>query len=310
MDNIFLALFLLTPFVLIAGLLKPDIFNRLTKKTLTRKRIGLIFGGLTLLFFILFGVTTDTSSVPQVTTQNKAVSGLNDNNTVKQGNSETEAVITNISSQKSDTNEAKQVQTEVIKVIRVIDGDTIEIAGGQKIRYIGIDTPETVHPSEPVGCYGVEASNKNKELVLNKDVRVERDISETDQYGRLLRYVYVGDLMVNEHLVREGYANSSSYPPDIKYQNRFTEAERLARDEGKGLWSSFCDSWEYSSTNTTIQPSTTNGGTFVCDCSKTCSKTISSCAEAQYLLNVCGCAARDGDKDGIACDSSPLNCQN
>ena len=92
--------------------------------------------------------------------------------------------------------ESQQIE-KLYNVIRVVDGDTIEIEGGQKVRYIGIDTPETVDPSRPVGCYGKEASDKNKELVEGKIVRLEKDISETDRYGRLLRYIYVGDIFVN-----------------------------------------------------------------------------------------------------------------
>ena len=121
-------------------------------------------------------------------------------------------------------------------VTKVVDGDTIEIEGGQKVRYIGIDTPETVDPREAVGCYGKEASNKNKELVEGKKVRLEKDVSETDRYGRLLRYIYVGEIFVNEYLVKEGFAKASSYPPDVKYQDKFKASEALARDSKKGLW--------------------------------------------------------------------------
>ena len=77
------------------------------------------------------------------------------------------------------------------KVTRVIDGDTIEITGGIKVRYIGINAPESVAPGKPVGCFGKESSDKDKELVLGKEVRLEKDISETDKYGRLLRYIYM-----------------------------------------------------------------------------------------------------------------------
>lgn len=126
-------------------------------------------------------------------------------------------------------------------VTRVIDGDTIELEGGRKVRYIGIDTPETVDPRKTVQCFGKEAAEKNKEWVLGREVRLEKDISETDRYGRLLRYVYVRmgetELMVNEGLVREGFAHASSYPPDIKYQERFSIAEAEAREVGRGLWS-------------------------------------------------------------------------
>ncbi len=131
-----------------------------------------------------------------------------------------------------------------ISVTRVIDGDTIEISTGQKVRYIGIDTPETVHPDKPVQCFGKEASLKNKELVEGKVIYLEKDVSETDKYGRLLRYVYLDDeksnqtISVNNYLVSQGYAHSSSYPPDIKYQKQFQESEADARDNNRGLWSS------------------------------------------------------------------------
>jgi len=125
---------------------------------------------------------------------------------------------------------------DVSRVARVVDGDTIKLENGQTVRYIGMDTPETVDPRRPVGCFGKEASAKNKELVSGKDVRLVKDVSDTDKYGRLLRYVYVGDVFVNEYLVREGYARASSYPPDVKYQELFRDAEREARENKRGWW--------------------------------------------------------------------------
>lgn len=123
-----------------------------------------------------------------------------------------------------------------VKVVRVIDGDTIEIEGGERVRYIGIDTPETVDPRKSVQCFGVEASNKNKELVENKMVRLEKDITDRDKYNRLLRYVYVDDTFINLELVKQGFAYSYSYPPDIKYQDQIVKAQQDARENKKGLW--------------------------------------------------------------------------
>lgn len=133
----------------------------------------------------------------------------------------------------------------LVKVTRIVDGDTIEIEGGIKIRYIGINTPETVAPNKPVSCFGHEASDKNKELVLGKEVRLEKDVSETDRYGRLLRYVYVKGperpegvewVFVNDFLVKSGYAQVSTYPPDVKYQNLFLESQADAKENNLGLW--------------------------------------------------------------------------
>jgi micrococcal nuclease len=121
-------------------------------------------------------------------------------------------------------------------VARVIDGDTIELQGGLRVRYIGMDTPETVDPGQPVGCYGPEASARNKALVEGKTVQLEKDVSETDRYGRLLRYVYLNGVMINEQLVAEGYAMSSTYPPDVKYQDRILAAQQAARNANRGLW--------------------------------------------------------------------------
>lgn len=133
--------------------------------------------------------------------------------------------------------------TPLYEVVRVVDGDTIEVLiDGEKktIRYIGIDTPETVHPSKPVECFGFEASNKNKKLVVGKKVRLTKDVSETDKYGRLLRYVYVDDTFVNLTLVQEGYANALSYPPDMAFNEEFRKAEQEAREDKRGLWGSTC----------------------------------------------------------------------
>ena len=124
-------------------------------------------------------------------------------------------------------------------VTRVIDGDTIEVnleGTTYKVRYIGIDTPETVHPSQPVECFGEEASDKNSELVAGKIVRLAKDVSETDKYGRLLRYVWVGDIFVNDYLVRQGYAYASTYPPDVKYADQFAQAQTEAIENNRGLW--------------------------------------------------------------------------
>lgn len=121
-------------------------------------------------------------------------------------------------------------------VEKVVDGDTIKIEGGKTVRYIGINTPETVDPRRKVQCFGKEASVKNKELVEGKKIRLEKDVSETDKFGRLLRYVYVEDIFVNDFLVRQGFAYASSYPPDIKYQEQFQKAEKEARENNRGLW--------------------------------------------------------------------------
>jgi endonuclease YncB( thermonuclease family) len=125
------------------------------------------------------------------------------------------------------------------QVLRVVDGDTIQVSMNGRtytVRYTGIDTPETVHPDKPVQPFGPEASAKNKELVGSRIVRLEKDVSETDRYGRLLRYVYVDGLFVNAELVRLGYAQVATYPPDVKHADLFIRLQREAREAGRGLW--------------------------------------------------------------------------
>jgi len=125
------------------------------------------------------------------------------------------------------------------RVTRVVDGDTIQVLLGgveYRVRYIGIDTPETKHPTRGVEPFGPEASEANRALVEGKTVFLEKDVSEVDQYGRLLRYVYVGDLMVNEELLRQGLARVATFPPDVKYVDHFLAVQRGARDAGLGIW--------------------------------------------------------------------------
>ncbi len=122
---------------------------------------------------------------------------------------------------------------ERVLVTRVIDGDTVVIDGGARVRYIGIDTPEDTNTKE---CFGDRATERNLALVEGRFVELERDVSETDRFGRLLRYVWVDGLLVNEQLVAEGYAFASTYPPDVKHQQRFLNAQSAAREAGLGLW--------------------------------------------------------------------------
>lgn len=129
------------------------------------------------------------------------------------------------------------------KVSDVVDGDTIKIdANNRKItvRYIGVDTPETVKPDTPVQCFGKEASDYNKSLVLNREVYLEKDIGDSDKYGRELRYVYLknnGNFdMINKSLVAEGYAKVLTVPPNVKYSDEFIRLEREARENQRGLW--------------------------------------------------------------------------
>jgi micrococcal nuclease len=124
-------------------------------------------------------------------------------------------------------------------VTKVIDGDTIEVSLGgtaYKVRYIGVDTPEMDDERPEFRALAQEATELNRQLVEGEIVRLEKDISETDKYDRLLRYVYVDDIFVNAELVKQGLAWAKAYEPDIKYQSYLEELETGAREAGVGIW--------------------------------------------------------------------------
>src|SRR5829696_10135252 len=125
-----------------------------------------------------------------------------------------------------------------VTVSRVVDGDTIDISpsvdGRSRVRLIGMDTPEVYFGTQP---YGPEASAFAKRELDGKEVKLELDVQKIDPYGRLLAYVYLPDgRMFNEVLVEKGYAQVATFPPNVKYQERFLEAQREARGANRGLW--------------------------------------------------------------------------
>lgn len=134
-------------------------------------------------------------------------------------------------------------ETESAVVVRVVDGDTIVVDRGhgqERLRYIGIDTPETVDPRQPIEWMGQEASEANRALVEGRSVMLERDVTERDRYDRLLRYVWLrepdGWILVNLELVRLGFAQVVTYPPDVRYVDQYLAAQAEARAAGRGLW--------------------------------------------------------------------------
>lgn len=221
------------------------------------------------------------------------------------------------------------IDRKLNKVLKVIDGDTVnvEIEGkSQTIRLIGIDSPETVDPRKPVQCFGKEASNIAKELLTGKNVTLEDDSTQgnTDKYDRLLRYIYLEDgTSVNKYMISEGYAHEYTYQSNpYKYQTEYIKAGQSARENKKGLWAD--DACPIPTPTTkpasiqvinTIKPTTAiyvqpieqpatqpNTGSYSCNCSKSCDA-MASCEEAYYQLNQCGCSKRDGDSDGVPCES-------
>lgn len=127
-------------------------------------------------------------------------------------------------------------------VVRVVDGDTVQVeidGKREKLRLIGIDTPETVKPDTPVQCYGLEASEFTKGLLpAGIAVRIERDVEARDKFGRLLGYLYRADdgMFVNLEIVAQGYAQLLTYPPNVAHVDEFVAAARAAERANLGLW--------------------------------------------------------------------------
>ncbi len=195
----------------------------------------------TILTCLIVGVSFLTSSKISQSDMSVLLKAVESTNQVLSGTSEI-----------LDTKKAEQSPTQTQKVTspaaslvtasqsaivkRIVDGDTFELESGEKVRLIGINTPELHHPQKGVECFGQEASDYTSTLLLGKTVSLEKDVSETDRYGRLLRYVWIDNTLINQKLVADGYAYASSYPPDVKYQEVFKEMQEQARMSKKGLW--------------------------------------------------------------------------
>jgi micrococcal nuclease len=127
-------------------------------------------------------------------------------------------------------------QPPLYPVERVVDGDTIVVKTIGKVRYIGVNTPETHHPTKGVEYFGREAYAANQRLVAGKQVRLEYDVQPKDKYDRTLAYVYVGNLFINAKLLKDGYAQVMTIPPNVKHADYFRTLQRQAQAEGRGLW--------------------------------------------------------------------------
>ncbi len=149
------------------------------------------------------------------------------------------------------------------RVESVVDGDTIVVTGGERVRLIGVDTPETKDPRKPVQCFGVEASAFTASLLSpGTGVRLVYDVERLDRFSRTLAYVYREDdgLFVNAVLLAEGYAQVATFPPNVAHVEEFTAQARTAREEGRGLWSACGGDEPASPAPATTSPVPVGGG--------------------------------------------------
>src|SRR5829696_417726 len=208
-----------------------------------------------------------------------------------------------------------------VEVTRVVDGDTVDISrsveGRSRVRLIGMDTPEVHFGTQP---YGPEASAFAKRELSAEEVRLELDVQKIDPYGRLLAYVYLPDgQMFNETLLREGYAQVATFPPNVKYVDRFLEAQREARAANRGLWGlsaaelcqqtdrnngigGGCSGSEAESPAASQSASPESGADSNLDCAS-----FGTHPEAQRVLEQDPSDPNylDGDGDGVACEDLP-----
>lgn len=218
----------------------------------------------------------------------------------------------------SDPPDAEAVPEDATEatVIEVVDGDTLDIdLDGDEfiVRLIGIDTPETVAPNEPVGCFGPEASERTKAMFpVDRTIWLEQDVSETDRFGRLLGHVWItadderggAAFLASEVLVREGYAQVGTFPPDVKYVERFEAAQDAAVATNAGLWAACDNEEEGEEAEPTARPQATTAPEptaepLITDCSAFASFDE---AQAYYAANPASQPSLDPNGDGRACE--------
>lgn len=198
--------------------------------------------------FISVILSIPTDNLPDIRVENN-----NKNIPVVQGEPVVKANVTKPTTVSTTTN------SRAYDVIKVVDGDTIDVSiNGQteRLRLIGINTPETVDPRKAVECFGVEASNKAKSVLTGKKVLLGADVTqgERDKYDRLLRYVFLEDgTNFNLLMIKEGYAYEYTYDTPYKYQSQFKQAQKEAEMAKAGLWGAKCDD----PSTTVITPVTT-----------------------------------------------------
>ena len=226
-------------------------------KTKELKKYGTYFGGsslaiiLGIILIIWFSSSSEqTAKKRELQKTNSVVSTVNDSK-VEEKKEEPKEKAEEKEKESAINNDDSSI-FETAKVVSITDGDTIvvDINGKtEKLRFIGVDTPETHHPSKPAQHFGKEASDYTTKQLTNKTIYLQKDVSDRDKYRRLLRYIWLVKPSKNEpskeeviancfnaELVKNGYAHAYTYPPDIKYNEIFKELETKAREKHIGLW--------------------------------------------------------------------------
>ncbi len=261
MDALLGFLFFISFIALIVGLIKPKWVIRWGEPT--RKKALLTYGMAAIAFMVISAIFFPPETKIASNDVNKAT--LTTTTSVQGAAKSNTATTTKINKSIIEPSSIKTIET---KVVRTIDGDTIEVELNgkiEKVRLIGVDTPETHHPTKPVEPYGMEAENYTRSQLDGKTIYLEMDVQERDKYGRILAYVWlsqpdkindaeISTKMFNAHLLLDGYAQLLTIPPDVKYADYFTRYQSQAREQNKGLWSPLV------TTTTTEKRILNNGG--------------------------------------------------
>jgi len=151
------------------------------------------------------------------------------------------SAIDKIQDKKVSLSAVNENKSNIYRVVKVVDGDTVKLETGETVRYIGIDTPETKvkkngYFKKQAQPYGLEAADYNRKLVEGNYLRLEYDVQKKDKYGRILAYCYLGDTFVNARMIEAGYACVFTMPPNVKYADELMRLQRIARNQKRGLW--------------------------------------------------------------------------
>jgi micrococcal nuclease len=128
------------------------------------------------------------------------------------------------------------IPKEKALVAKVFDGDTVLLTDGRHVRYLGIDTPEMGKEGGKNQCFALEAKHINEQMVQNQEIEMEKDQEDKDKYGRLLRYIWVDNVFVNEFMLRQGFARFDVFPQNARYREEFRQAAEEAKRDKRGLW--------------------------------------------------------------------------
>ena len=264
MTGLYILLFFTSLVLLIVGLINPAKVKIIFRKIPSRKIIALTFIGSALVFLMVIGFTAHNTNIqngvhaPDIIVAETQIPVAPTSDAVIVSSTApavTPTLVANNSSVSSSSIDGSGALKEIASsnasnsdlvyytVVSVVDGDTIKVNIDDTVttlRLIGMDTPETVDPRKTVQCFGKEASEKAKELLTGKKVRLETDPTqgELDKYGRRLAYIYREDgIFYNKYMIEQGYAHEYTYNTPYIYQTEFKAAQKSAQDNLRGLWS-------------------------------------------------------------------------